>query len=39
MGIGLSISKSIIEDHGGTIQYTKNVSAGSTFSFSLPIVK
>jgi two-component system sensor kinase FixL len=38
MGIGLSISKSIIEDHGGSIHYAKNASAGSVFYFTLPIV-
>lgn len=39
MGIGLSISKSIIEEHGGTIHYTKNTSAGSVFYFMLPCVE
>jgi two-component system sensor kinase FixL len=39
MGIGLSISKSIIEDHGGSIHYAKNASAGSIFYFTLPIAK
>ncbi|AZQ84387.1 PAS domain S-box protein [Colwellia sp. Arc7-635] len=38
MGIGLSISKSIIEDHGGSIHYAKNASAGSVFYFTLPVV-
>jgi two-component system sensor kinase FixL len=38
MGIGLSISKSIIEDHGGSIHYAKNASAGSIFYFTLPVV-
>ncbi|MFT5718293.1 MAG: two-component system sensor kinase FixL, partial [Oleiphilaceae bacterium] len=35
MGIGLSICKSIIEEHGGTIHYTKNTSVGSVFYFIL----
>lgn len=38
IGIGLSISKSIVEEHGGTIHYAKNTSAGSVFYFMLPIV-
>ena len=38
MGIGLSIAKSIIEEHGGTIHYTQNTPAGSVFYFMLPIV-
>jgi two-component system sensor kinase FixL len=38
MGIGLSISKSIIEDHGGSIHYARNASAGSVFSFKLPLL-
>ena len=38
MGIGLSISKSIIEDHGGSIHYAKNATVGSVFYFILPVV-
>jgi two-component system sensor kinase FixL len=36
-GIGLSISKSIIEEHGGHIHFTENKPAGSIFYFTLPI--
>lgn len=38
MGIGLSISKRIIEAHGGTITVTKNAAGGATFAFTLPLV-
>lgn len=36
MGIGLSISKRIIEAHGGTISVEQNVHGGATFRFTLP---
>ena len=36
-GMGLSISRTIIESHGGRIWATRNVSPGATFHFSLPI--
>ncbi len=39
MGIGLSISRSIIEDHGGQFWVTKNPDKGVTFSFTVPIYK
>mgnify|MGYP000270978080 CR=1 FL=1 len=38
MGIGLSISKSIIEEHGGRIHYSSNSPAGTVFYFILPVV-
>jgi len=37
MGIGLSISKRIIEAHGGRISASRNDSGGATFRFSLPL--
>jgi PAS domain S-box-containing protein len=36
MGIGLSVSRSIIEAHGGTLWVTRNEGPGVTFAFSLP---
>ena len=36
MGIGLSVSRSIIENHGGRLWATPNDGPGVTFSFSIP---
>ena len=36
MGIGLSVSRSIIENHGGRLWATPNNGPGVTFSFSIP---
>ena len=38
MGIGLSISKRIIESHGGEISAKGNPDGGTTFAFTLPII-
>lgn len=39
MGLGLSLSKSIVEDHGGAIFYRANAPHGSIFEFTLPIYR
>nr|ACF98145.1 putative FixL oxygen regulated histidine kinase [uncultured bacterium 1062] len=36
MGIGLSISRRIIESHGGELTVDRNEAGGATFAFSLP---
>jgi signal transduction histidine kinase len=36
MGIGLSVSRSIIESHHGRLWATANDGPGATFSFSIP---
>ena len=38
LGLGLAISRSIIETHGGRIWATANSNSGTTFRFSLPAV-
>ncbi len=37
LGMGLSISRSIVEGHGGHMNVTNNPDRGVTFSFSIPI--
>jgi two-component system sensor kinase FixL len=39
MGIGLSISRRIIEAHGGEISASRNDSGGATFRFTLPLAE
>ena len=38
MGIGLSISRRIIESHGGELNVVRNRDGGATFTFTLPIL-
>jgi len=37
MGMGLAITRSILESHGGRVWATRNQDAGATFQFTLPV--
>jgi two-component system sensor kinase FixL len=39
MGIGLSISRRIIQSHGGDLVVSRNEAGGATFTFSLPTIE
>src|SRR5271154_7078680 len=37
MGLGLLVTRSIVENHGGRIWATANPERGTTFTFTLPV--
>jgi signal transduction histidine kinase len=38
LGVGLSISRAIVEAHGGRLSLTRNTGGGCVFQFTLPVV-
>jgi two-component system sensor kinase FixL len=36
-GVGLSVSRSIVEAHGGRLRAEQNPDQGATFSFTVPV--
>jgi two-component system, LuxR family, sensor histidine kinase DctS len=38
MGIGLSLCRTVMEQHGGELRYSANDPRGTVFTFSLPVV-
>lgn len=38
MGLGLSMCRTVMEQHGGELRYSPNAPRGTVFTFSLPVV-
>ena len=38
-GLGLAVSKRIVEEHGGNIKVANNIDGGVTFTITLPVKK
>jgi two-component system sensor kinase FixL len=38
LGMGLSVSRSIVTSHGGQMWFSKNEDAGTTFFVTIPVV-
>lgn len=38
MGLGLSMCRTVMEQHGGELRYSANAPRGTVFTFSLPVV-
>jgi two-component system sensor histidine kinase DctS len=36
MGLGLSLCRTVVEQHGGTLRFGPNLPQGTTFRFTLP---
>ena len=39
MGLGLAISRSIVEAHGGRLRYEADAAGGTTFAFTVPVAE